>query len=147
MVRKPRSMTSKDDAMNNCSHLDEMFVSTTKTVTQESSKKKDFWGNFSQHGGGGSQSPNFISTVQKKHHKNLKIRRKFQKSSVFFWRLHSLAALPAESSPVGDGGELCHDASAKIHDGEVCQQVGKGKLHNSQGEKVEQVEEPKSCPD
>ena len=66
MVRKPRSMTSKDDAMNNCSHLDEMFVSTTKTVTQESSKKKDFWGNFSQHGGGGSQSPNFISTVQKK---------------------------------------------------------------------------------
>ena len=34
MVRKPRSMTSKDDAMNNCSHLDEMFVSTTKTVTQ-----------------------------------------------------------------------------------------------------------------
>ena len=65
MARRPSFISSKDDAMNNCSHLDEMFVSTTKTVTQESSKKKDFLGNFSQHGGGGSQSPNFISTVQK----------------------------------------------------------------------------------
>ena len=98
-------------------------------------------------GEGGLNPQTLFPLCKKKHHKNLKIRQKFQKSSVFFWRLHSLAALPAESSPVGDGGELCHDASAKIHDGEVCQQVGKGKLHNSQGEKVEQVEEPKSCPD
>ena len=56
-------------------------------------------------------------------------------------RLHSLAELPAESSTVGLSGELFHDASTKIHDGEVCQQVGQSKLHNSQGEKVEQVEE------
>ena len=57
------------------------------------------------------------------------------------------AALPAKPSPDGDCGELCKDSSAKLHHGDVCQPVGKGKLDPCKGEQVEEDEEGAACPD
>ena len=61
-------------------------------------------------------------------------------------RTYSLAAMPAETAPVGDCCEFCNDASTKLQNGDVRQAGGKGKLHPGEGEEVEEDEEDAARP-
>ena len=55
-------------------------------------------------------------------------------------KTNSLAAIPVQAAPVGDCCEFCNDASAKLHNRDVCQAGGKSKLDPGKGEEVEEGE-------
>ena len=58
----------------------------------------------------------------------------------------SLATIPAETTPVGDGGELRNDSKPNLKHRDLRPVVGKGKLHGDKEEVVEKEEEEGAHP-